>query len=407
MSKTCVVIGASHAAAQFVQSLRQEGWEDRILLVGDEPYIPYHRPPLSKEFLAGNKALEDIYLRPASVYDDLGVEFLLETRVEAVDADAKRLSLSGKNSVQYDKLCLAVGSRVRTVDLPGVELDGVHYLRTVGDVEAIRAGIRPGGKAVIVGGGYIGLEAAAVLNKLGMQVTVLEMAERVMQRVTAPEVSEFYTRIHSEEGVEIRCGMGVTGFEGGDRVERVVCADGSQWNADLVIIGVGILPNTELAVAAGLEVENGIIVDEYARTSNTDIVAAGDCTFHFNPLYNRRVRLESVQNATDQARTAAATACGGGKPYDALPWFWSDQYDLKLQIAGLSDGYEETLVRGDRENSRSFAVFYFRDNRIIAVDAVNKPAEFMMGKRLITAKEEVDRVQLADETIHMREFLKR
>lgn len=407
MSKTCVVVGASHAAAQFVQSLRQEGWEDRILVISEEPYIPYHRPPLSKEFLAGDKTLDDIYLRPAAVYEELNVEFQLDTRVEAIDPEAKQLNLSGNSPVEYDKLCLTVGSRVRTVDLPGVDLAGVHYLRTVQDVGAIREGIRPGGNAVIVGGGYIGLEAAAVLNKLGMKVTVLEMAERVMQRVTAPEVSEFYTRVHGEEGVEIRCGVGVTGFEGGNRVERVLCSDGSVCEAELVIIGVGIVPNTELAAAAGLQVEDGIVVDEYARTSNPDIVAAGDCTFHYNPVYDRRVRLESVQNATDQSRTAAATVCGKDRPYNALPWFWSDQYDLKLQIAGLSQGYEETLIRGDRDNSRSFAVFYFRDNRIIAVDAVNKPAEFMMGRRLITEKAEVDRNQLADENVHMREFLKR
>lgn len=407
MSRTCVVVGASHAAAQFVQSLRQEGWEDRILVIGEEPYIPYHRPPLSKEFLAGDKTLDDIYLRPANVYEDLNVEFQLDTRVEAIDAEARRLTLSGNGSADYDKLCLAVGSRVRTVDIPGTDLAGIHYLRTVRDVDAIKEGIRPGANVVIVGGGYIGLEAAAVLNKLGMKVTVLEMAERVLQRVTAPEVSEFYTRVHGEEGVEIRCGVGVSGFEGGDHVERVVCSDGSVQEADLVIIGVGIVPNTELAAAAGLEVENGIVVDEYARTSNADIVAAGDCTFHYNPVYERRVRLESVQNATDQARIAAASVCGNAKPCNALPWFWSDQYDVKLQIAGLSQGYEETLVRGDRDNGHSFAIFYFRDNRIIAVDAINRPAEFMMGKRLITEKVEVDREQLADENIHMREFFKR
>ncbi len=200
-----------------------------------------------------------------------------------------------------------------------------------------------------------------------------------MQRVTAPEVSEFYTRVHAEEGVDIRCGIGVSGFEGNDSVERVRCSDGNVQEADLVVIGVGIVPNTELAAAAGLEVDNGIVVDEYARTSDTDIVAAGDCTFHYNPVYERRVRLESVQNATDQSRIAAASVCGKEKTYNALPWFWSDQYDVKLQIAGLSQDYEETLVRGDRETGRSFAVFYFRDNHIIAVDAINRPAEFMIA----------------------------
>jgi 3-phenylpropionate/trans-cinnamate dioxygenase ferredoxin reductase subunit len=407
MNKTCIVVGASHAAAQFVTSLRQNGWEDRILVIGEEPVIPYHRPPLSKDYLAGNKTLEEITIRSREAYDEAGVEFLLERRVESLDPGEKTLTLSDGGTRGYDKLCLTVGSRVRTVDLPGVELDGIYYLRTLHDVERIREHVRPGAKAIIVGGGYIGLEVAAVLNKLDMDVTVLEMMERVMQRVTTPEVSEFYTRVHREEGVDIRCGAAVSGFEGGDRVQRVRCADGSTLEADLVVIGVGIVPNVELARDAGLKTDNGIVVDEYTRTGDPDIVAAGDCTFHYNPIYDRMVRLESVQNATDQAQAAAATVCGGEKPYHALPWFWSDQYDLKLQIAGLSQGYDEIVIRGDREGSRSFAVFYFREGRIIAVDAVNKPAEFMMGKKLITEGREVDRKVLADESIHMREFLKR
>jgi len=407
MSKTCVVVGGSHAAAQFVNSLRQEGWEDRILIIGEEAVIPYHRPPLSKEYLAGDKSLEDICLRPAAVYEELGVEFMLGTRVQAIDPANKQLTLADNATVAYDKLCLAVGSRVRTVDLPGVDLAGIHYLRTVADVDAIRADLRPGARAVIVGGGYIGLEAAAVLNKLSLDVTVLEMAERVMQRVTAPEVSAFYTRVHGEEGVDICCDVGVTGFEGDGRVERVLTSDGGGCKADLVIIGVGILPNTELAGAAGLDVDNGIVVDEFARTSDVDIVAAGDCTSHYNPVYDRRVRLESVQNATDQARIAAATVCGREKSYNVLPWFWSDQYDLKLQIAGLCQGYDEVVVRGDPSAGRSFAVFYFRAGRLIAVDAINRPAEFMLGKRLISERVDVDRELLTDESVHVRELLKK
>jgi len=406
MSKTCVVVGASHAAAQLVTSLRQEGWEDRILVVGEEPVIPYHRPPLSKDYLAGNKTLEDITIRSREAYDEAGVEFLLETRVEAVDPGGRAVTLSGGSILDYDKLCLTTGSRVRTVALPGVDLEGVYYLRALHDVEQIRDHISPGAPAVIVGGGYIGLEVAAVLNKLGMQVTVLEMLERVMQRVTAPEVSEFYTRVHREEGVDIRCGTAVTGFEGDGKVQRVLCADGERLDAALVVIGIGIVPNLELARDAGLKTDNGIVVDEHTRSSAQDIFAAGDCTWHFNPVYERMVRLESVQNATDQARAAAAAICGSDKPYNALPWFWSDQYDLKLQIAGLSQGYDEIVVRGDREGSRSFAVFYFRQGRIIAVDAVNKPAEFMMGRKLITERREVDKAALADESVHMREFLK-
>ena len=235
---------------------------------------------------------------------------------------------------------------------------------------------------------------------------MIEMMDRIMQRVTAPEVSEFYTRIHTEEGVNIKCGIGVEAFEGDGQVQSVICNDGSRCDADLVVIGVGIVPNVELAEQAGLVVNNGIIVDAYARTSDPNIVAAGDCSNHHNNLYDRQIRLESVQNATDQARTAAATINDQEKPYDALPWFWSDQYDLKLQIAGLSQGYDEVITRGDRESSRSFAAFYLKDDMIIAVDAVNKPPEFMMGKRLISDKIIVEKGRLADADLPMRELLK-
>ena len=405
MSQTCVIIGASHAAAQLAPTLRQEGWEGRILVIGDEPYIPYHRPPLSKTFLSGEKALEDIYIKPQMVYEKAEVEFMLNTRVDKIDRDEKTLLLDNGESLGYDKLALTMGSRVRKVDLPGINLDGIYYLRDINDVEKIKTKVGAGKKAVIVGGGYIGLETAAVLRKLGMEVTVLEMMERVLQRVTAPEVSEFYDRIHREEGVNILCGVGVTAFAGANVVEKVVCNDGSEHEADLVVVGVGIVPNVELATEAGLEVSNGIVVDQHARTSDPDIVAAGDCTFHHNVLYDQEIRLESVQNATDQARVAAQTLCGNEKAYEALPWFWSDQYDLKLQIAGLSQGYDEVIIRGDRENTRSFAAFYLKDGVVISVDAVNKPPEFMMGKRMISAKLAVDKVRLADDTVPIKELL--
>lgn len=404
MTKTCIIIGAGHAAAQLAPSLRQEGWDGKIILIGEEPYLPYHRPPLSKEYLAGRKTPGEIQIRPAAVYEKAGVEFLPGRRVERIDRAAKRVLIMGGESIAYDKLALTVGSRVRRVDLPGVGLPGVHYLRTIADVDRIRADIIPGGSAVIGGGGYIGLETAAVLRKLGMDVTVVEMMERVMQRVTAPEVSAFFTRIHAEEGVGILCGTGVAGFEGGGRVGRVLCSDGQSLPADLVIIGVGIVPNVELAREAGLKVDNGIVVDEQACTPDPDIVAAGDCTFHYSRVYQRWIRLESVQNATDQARVAAATLCGKPQVYDALPWFWSDQYDLKLQIAGLSQGHDEVVTRGDRDHGRSFAAFYLKQGAVIAVDAVNKAPEFMAGKKLIVDRKPVDKSKLADSSIPMREL---
>ena len=405
MSETFVIVGASHAAAMLAPSLRQQGWQGRIIVVGAEASIPYHRPPLSKDYLAGAKSLEEILIRPAKVYEKSEVEFILETSVEAIDRDNKTVRLSNNETLSYDKLALTVGSKVRKVNLPGVDLDGVFYLRDLKDVERLSAHISSGANAVIVGGGYIGLETAAVLNGKGMNVTVLEMMERVLQRVTAPALSEFYTHIHEEEGVNIRCGIGVTGFKGNGRVSKVLCSDGSEFSADLVIIGVGILPNTELAEAAGLRVENGIVVNAQAQTSDPDIFAAGDCTFHHNPVYDRWVRLESVQNATDQSRVIAGVACGKEMSYNTVPWFWSEQYDLMLQIAGLSQGYDEIITRGDPGNGRSFAAFYLRAGRVIAVDAVNRPQEFMFTKKLIPAQKTIDKEKLADADVPIKELL--
>lgn len=407
MSQTCVVIGASHAAASFVTGLRQDGWTGPIQVIGDEPYIPYHRPPLSKALLAGEKTLVESYIRPQDIYTKGNIEFKLGVRAEQIDRAGKKVILADGSSVNYDKLALLVGSRVRKVSAPGHDLEGINYLRDYSDVLRIKAHVKPGGNAVIVGGGYIGLEAAAVLKKLGMKVIVLEMMDRVLQRVTAPEISEFYTRIHTEEGVQIRCKVGATGFEGKSKVEKVICNDGTILPADLVIIGIGIIPNVEIAQAAGLKVENGIVVDNHALTSDSDIVSAGDCTWHFNAIYDRWMRLESVQNANDQARVAASTVAGLDKVYNALPWFWSDQYDLKLQIAGLNQGYERVVVRGDRSGSRSFAAFYLKGDNVIAVDAVNRSAEFMVGKKLILEKIPVDATRLADDAVNIKELMTR
>lgn len=405
MSRTCIIIGASHAAAQLAPSLRQEGWDGKIIVIGDEPYLPYHRPPLSKAVLSGEKNAADLHIRAQALYDKNDIEFKLGSRVESINRAHKSITLTNGEILNYDKLALCTGSRVRTVSLPGVELAGIHYLRDLKDVEAIQGDIGEGKNAVIVGGGYIGLETAASLKKMGMNVTVLEMAPRVLARVTAPELSEFYTRVHSDEGVTIRTGIAVAGFEGNTKVERVTCADGSSFDADLVVIGVGIIPNVELAEAAGLTVENGIVVDEYARTNDPDIVASGDCANHHNTLYDIRLRLESVPNATDQSKSAAASICGKDKSYQSLPWFWSDQYDLKLQIAGLSQGYDQVVIRGDKDHSRSFVAFYLKEGKLISADCVNRPQEFMLSKRLIAAGTEIDAERLADESIPPKELV--
>lgn len=405
MSQTCIIIGASHAAAQLAPSLRQEGWEGKIIVIGDEPYLPYHRPPLSKAFLAGDQTAEGLLIRKQPIYDKNDIEFKLGTRVESINRSHKNITLTNGEVLSYDKLALCTGSRVRTVSLPGVDLEGIHYLRDISDVEAIKGDVASGKSAVIVGGGYIGLETAASLKKQGMNVTVLEMAPRVLARVTAPELSEFYTRVHSDEGVTIKTGIAVSGFEGDGRVQRVACADGSSFDADLVVIGVGIVPNVELAEAAGLTVENGVVVDEFARTNDPDIVAAGDVTNHPNDLYGIRLRLESVPNATDQAKSAAASICGKDKVYRSLPWFWSDQYDLKLQIAGLSQGYDEVVIRGDKDAGRSFVAFYLKEGKLISADCVNRPQEFMISKKIISEGLPVDPARLADESIAPKELL--
>ena len=388
-----VIVGASHAGAQLAANLRREGWSGEVVLIGDEGGLPYHRPPLSKGYLAGKNGLDDLLIRGADFYEKQHIR-LLNATVEAIHRSAKRVSLSTGDTLTYTKLALCTGARARRLPTPGVDLPGIHYLRTAADVELIRAAATPGRRVVIVGGGYIGLETAASLCSLGMNVTVLEATERVLERVTAPEVSAFYTRIHNGEGVEIRTHALVEAFSGNGRVQEVVLAGGEPIPADLVIVGVGVVPNTELASAAGLSVDNGIVIDDQARTSDPDIVAAGDCTSHTMARYGSRIRLESVSSAGEQAKIAAATICGKHRSIAALPWFWSDQYDLKLQIAGLNAGYDEVLLSGDPSRDRDFSCFYFHDSQLIAADCVNRPRDFMSSKRAISQQLRVDRSEL-------------
>ncbi|MBQ0759628.1 MAG: FAD-dependent oxidoreductase [Zhongshania sp.] len=403
MSEHCIIIGASHAAAQLVSSLRQEGWEGKISLIGDEPNLPYHRPPLSKAFFVGEKSEDELLIRAADFYEKNKVDLLLGSRVTKIDRDAKKITLEDGAEISYTKLALTTGARVRKIPFTGSELAGVFYMRDLNDVKQTHKFTAPGKSAVIIGGGYIGLETAASLRKIGMKVTVIEAMSRVLQRVTAPEVSAFYTRVHTEEGVDIRTEAGVDAIVGEKHVEGVRLADGTTVSADLVIIGVGVIPNIELAEAAGITIDNGIAVNEFATTNDPDIVAAGDCTNHYNPIYDRKLRLESVQNATDQAKIAAKSICGKPEAYNALPWFWSDQYDLKLQIAGLSQGFDQVIIRGDSEQGRSFAAFYFSEGRFIAVDAINRPKEFMMSKRALTSGQIADPLKLADESIEIKD----
>lgn len=389
MAATVVIAGAGHAAGQVVATLKQKQFAGRIVLLGDEPYLPYQRPPLSKKYLAGALDAERLHFKPASFYDAPNIDVHLNTRVTAIACDENVVHTAADESVSYDKLVLALGSRARHIPVAGDTLKGVYYLRDIQDVDKIRGAIATYTKVTIVGAGYIGLEVAAVCRQLGLDVTVIEMADRVMSRVVSPQVSSFYQQQHEQHGVKFKMSAGLHALRGNGRVNAVEFDGGDVVDTDFVIIGAGILPNYELAQAAGLEVENGIVVDERCQTSDADIFAVGDCTSHPNSIYGRRVRLESVHNALEQARTAASNICGDDLLYSQVPWFWSDQYDLKLQIAGLSDGYDQTLVRGDPA-MKKFACLYLKQGVLIAVDAINSPREFMRAKRLIAERTTID-----------------
>ena len=396
-----VIIGCGQAGGQAAASLRQEKYEGPITMIGQEPYIPYQRPPLSKQYLSGEQEKEKLNLRQESFYSEKEINLLLGTSVLSVDPLQKELQLDTGETVTYDKLLIASGGRPRKLEVDGHNLKGIHYLRNIDDVDAIKAQMSTSKNMVIVGGGYIGLEVASVAIKKGLTVSVLEMENRILERVTTEEMSAFYNELHSDQGVNILTSTQAKAFKGFETVERVVCDD-QEIPADLVIVGIGILPNTEIAETAGLETNNGIVVDEHCRTSNEHIFAAGDCTNHPNPLLNRRLRLESVPNAMEQGRVAASNMLGGSKSYASMPWFWSDQYEHKLQMVGFSKESDQSIVRGDR-TSKSFTVFYLKDNLIIAADSVNNPKEFMASKQLIGKKASIE--ALADTSFELKTLI--
>ena len=403
MAGTLVIIGAGQAAGQLLASLAQDGFPGAVTLVGDEPHPPYQRPPLSKKFLAGEIELDRLYMKPAAFYEKAGAALRLGTPVERIDRPSRTIVLADGERLTYATLVIATGSRPRRLPLPGADLAGIFYLRTIADVAAIRARFVPGASLAVVGGGYIGLELAAVAVKQGLRVTVFEAAPRLMARGVGPVVSRFFARLHREEGAVVHTDAKVLGFEGNGTVERVAC-EGASCPADIVVIGTGALPNVELAAQAGLAVEDGIAVDAHCRTDDPAIYAIGDCTSQFHALAERRLRLESVHNALEQGRIAAAAICGRPPPAIQVPWFWSDQYDVKLQMVGLSAGHDEAVVRGDPELGRSFAVFYRRDGVLIAVDAVNRAPEFMVSKRLIAERARIDPARLSDERLTMKDL---
>jgi 3-phenylpropionate/trans-cinnamate dioxygenase ferredoxin reductase subunit len=402
MISTIIIVGAGQAGAQAIDTLRREGFTGRLVLIGDEPELPYQRPPLSKKYLSGEMAAERLVFRHRSFYDEHRIELKLGKAAVRLDPAARRVALADGEELAYDRLLLCLGADSRRLTCSGATLPGVHYLRTVADVGPIREGFKPQARIVIIGGGYIGLETAATCRKLGCDVTVLEMADRIMNRVVAPPVSQYFAGEHLLHGVNIVCDTRVVCLEGNGRVERVVCADGSTHAADLVVVGVGAVPTTGLAGAAGLACDNGIVVDEYCRTSDAAIYAAGDCTNHPSLRFGRRVRLESVDNAFEQAKTAALNMLDRPSVHDRVPWFWSDQFDNKLLIVGLSQDYDRQVLRGSPQ-SRSFSVCYLKGRELLAVEAINHSKDYMAARKLIAERTPLHLDKLADNGLGLKD----
>ena len=397
-----VVVGAGQAGASLVARLRKDGYEGRITLIGEEPAPPYQRPPLSKAYLLGDMALERLYLRPHHYYGEVGIDLRLGARVDRIDRAARCVHVEGE-AIPYETLVLTTGSVPRRLPAGiGGDLDGVHVVRDLADADAMGPQFGPGKRVLIVGGGYIGLEAAAVAAKKGLKVTLVEMSKRILSRVAAPETSDFFRALHAEHGVDIREGIGLEALTGEGHVSGARLSDGSTLAVDFAIVGVGIVPGTALAEAAGLPIDNGIAVDAEGRTSDPAIWAAGDCASF--PYRGARLRLESVPNAIDMAECVAGNIMGAARAYVPRPWFWSDQYDVKLQIAGLSTGYDRIVTRPSAApHTASF--WYFQGDTLLAVDAMNDPRAYMVGKRLIDAGRSPDATLVADPDVDLKTLL--
>jgi len=396
-----VVVGAGQAGAALVAKLRNDGYDGPVTLIGEEPVPPYQRPPLSKKYLLGDMALERLYLRPESYYAEAGIELRTGLRVTGIDRGAQEVVM-GEERLGYAHLVLATGSLPRRLPAAiGGDLGGVHVVRTLADVDAMAPGFKPGAKVLIVGGGYIGLEAAAVAASRGMQVVLVEMAERILQRVAARETSDYFRALHTRHGVDIREGVGLERLLGDGHVSGARLSDGTEMDVDMVIVGVGIVPDTTLAEAAGMETDNGIAVDAQGRTSDPAIWAVGDCASF--PHQGGRLRLESVPNAIDMGECVARNIMGRAQDYVPQPWFWSDQYDVKLQIAGLSTGYDRIVTR---DGGAAMSFWYYRGDQLLAVDAMNDPRAYMVGKRLIDAGKSADPVLVADAGADLKPLLK-
>lgn len=403
MSDGVVIIGGGHAAGIVAASLRQFGYPGPVELISAEEWPPYQRPPLSKQVLSEAQAPEQCYLKPTAFYDEKGIAMTLGERVTAIRPEARRVELASGASRAYGRLVIATGSRLRRLRVPGAELPGVHYLRDLSHALDLREALRPQRRIVVIGGGYIGLEVSASAVKCGCRVTVLELADRVMARVSPAPITEYLARRHEAAGIELRLGVAVERISGQEHVKGVELADGTVVSADAVVVGIGVDPDTELASRAGLETDLGVRVDAHARTSHPEIYAVGDVTEFHHPILERQLHLESVQNAVTQGRIAARHIAGDPVAYEEVPWFWSEQYDLRLQMAGVPGDDQELVVRGEPE-SGNFSVFGVSDGRVVSVQCVNRARDYMAGRRLIGARASVPLDALADLNANLKEF---
>lgn len=401
-----VVIGASYAGIQGALSARDAGYAETITVVADEAWLPYQRPPLSKDFLIDLATEESLVLRDKAFFVNKGIDLVLGARATDIDRRSRKVVLDGRSEFTFDKLLIGTGSHARKLPVPGADLDGVRYLRTMQDAIDLKALLPGASEIVVVGGGFIGLEVAASACTLGKKVTVLESASRLLERAVSPTVSEFLLDMHREHGVDVQLGETVISIEGqGGRVASVVCKNRTKIRADLVLVGVGGLPNQDIASNAGLNCTNGIAVDDHGRTSDPHIFAAGDCATHYNHFARDWLRLESVQNAQDQAKAAGLAIAGRSGPYAAVPRFWSDQYDAKLQIVGISRNFDDQAIRGSIDDGK-FSVFYYKQGRLIAVDSVNRPGDQMASRRLIAGGISPNPYQIRDPSFDLKSLLK-
>jgi len=404
VERDVLIVGAGHAGAMAAIGLRQNSFSGSIAMVGDEAALPYERPPLSKAYLTGALEQHRLYLRKAEFWQERDIDVRLNTAVAHLNAQERTATLANGEVIRFNWCILATGGRARPLPVPGADLPGVHYLRTLADVDGIRASLKPGARLAVIGGGYIGLEVAASARKLGHEVTLIEALDRVLARVTSPVVSRFFEAKHRAEGVDVRLNIGVAAIEGSAQVTGVRLSSGEVVPADAVVVGIGIIPNCELAIEAGIACDNGIVVDELCRTANPEIFAIGDVARHPNVFAPGPLRVESVQNAVDQAKTVVGVITGNPVAYADLPWFWSDQYDIKLQSAGLAIDYDEIVVRGSPDAS-PFSVCYLRGGTLIAIDCINSIKDFMAAKKLITSKAAPDRARLADPAVALKDLM--